>query len=235
MTHLHDDRFPNETGAYRAARDTLLAAEMELRAKVEEVAALRRTLPRGGALKEDYLLTEGPADLSAALSATTGETQTRFSELFAPGKDTLIVYSFMYPEGGNPCPACTSLIDGLDGLAPHLTDRMNFAVFAKTPVADFRAWAQARGWRNVRLLSTNGTSYNTDYVTERDGSDQIPIINVFKRTPDGIFHSWGSELFYAPAADGQHPRHADMIWPVWNLLDMTPEGRDGWFPRNSYD
>ena len=78
MTHLHDDRFPNETGAYRAARDTLLAAEMELRAKVEEVAALRRTLPRGGALKEDYLLTEGPADLSAALSATTGETQTSF-------------------------------------------------------------------------------------------------------------------------------------------------------------
>jgi len=127
------------------------------------------------------------------------------------------------------------LIDGLDGLAPHVTDRVNFAVFAKTPVADFRAWAQARGWRNVRLLSTNGTSYNTDYVTERDGSDQIPIINVFKRTPDGIFHSWGSELFYAPAADGQHPRHADMIWPVWNLLDMTPEGRDGWFPRNSYD
>jgi predicted dithiol-disulfide oxidoreductase (DUF899 family) len=228
MAHLHDDRFPNETDTYRAARDTLLAVEMELRAKVEEVAALRRTLPLGGVLKEDYLLTEGPADLSV----DSNETQTRLSDLFAPGKDTLIVYSFMYPEGGNACPACTSMIDGL---AQHITDRVNFAVFAKTPVADFRAWAQARGWRNVRLLSTNGTSYNTDYVTERDGSNQIPIINVFRRTADGIFHSWGSELFYAPTTDGQHPRHADMIWPVWNLLDMTPEGRDGWFPQNSYD
>ena len=228
MAHLHDDRFPNETDTYRAARDTLLAVEMELRAKVEEVAALRRTLPLGGVLKEDYLLTEGPADLSV----DNNETQTRLSDLFAPGKDTLIVYSFMYPEGGNACPACTSMIDGL---AQHITDRVNFAVFAKTPVADFRAWAQARGWRNVRLLSTNGTSYNTDYVTERDGSNQIPIINVFRRTADGIFHSWGSELFYAPTTDGQHPRHADMIWPVWNLLDMTPEGRDGWFPQNSYD
>jgi len=231
MAHLHDDRFPNETDSYHAARDTLLTAEIELRAKVEEVAALRRSLPLGGALKEDYVLTEGPADLSAGAA----ETQTRFSELFAPGKDTLIVYSFMYPEGGNPCPACTSLIDGLDGLAPHVTERVNFTVFAKTPVAVFRTWARERGWRNVRLLSTNATSYNTDYVTERDGKSQIPIINVFKRTPDGIFHTWGSELFYAPAAEGQHPRHADMIWPVWNLLDMTPEGRDGWFPQNTYD
>jgi len=231
MAHLHDDRFPNETEAYRTAWNSLLEAEMELRAKVEDVAALRRALPPGGALKDDYLLTEGPADLSAGDS----ETRARFSELFAPGKDTLIVYSFMYPEGGNPCPACTSLIDGLDGLVPHITDRVNFAVFAKTPVADFRAWARARGWRNVRLLSTGGTTYNADYVTERGAENQIPIINVFKRTPDGIFHSWASELFYAPAEDGQHPRHADMIWPVWNLLDMTPEGRDGWFPRNSYD
>jgi len=61
MRPLHDDRFPNETDEYRAARDALLSAEMELRAKAEEVAALRRALPAGGALKEDYLLTEGPA------------------------------------------------------------------------------------------------------------------------------------------------------------------------------
>jgi predicted dithiol-disulfide oxidoreductase (DUF899 family) len=165
---LHDDRFPNETSAYCTARDTLLTAEMELRAKVEEDAALRRTLPLGGALKTDYVLTEGPADLSAE----DAETQTRFPELFPPGKDTLIVYSFIYPEGGNPCPACTSLIDGLDGQAPHINARVNFAVFAKMPVAVFRAWGRERGWRNVRLLSTSGTSNNSDYGTER-GADVV--------------------------------------------------------------
>lgn len=231
MTQLHDDRFPNESEAYRAARNDLLKAEMELRAKVEEVAALRRTLPLGGALKEDYLLTEGPADLSAG----DAETKIRFSELFAPGKDTLVVYSFMFPEGGNACPACTSLIDGLDGMSPHINDRLNFAVFAKTPLPVFRAWARSRGWRNVRLLSSNATTYNADYVSERGEDAQIPIINVFRRTGDGIFHSWASELFYAPAEDGQHPRHADMIWPVWNLFDMTPDGREGWFPKTSYE
>jgi predicted dithiol-disulfide oxidoreductase (DUF899 family) len=118
----------------------------------------------------------------------------------------------MYPEGGNPCPACTSLIDVLDGQAPHINAWVNFAVFAKTPVAVFRAWGRERGWRNVRLLSTSGTSYNSDYVTERGADSQIPIINVLKRTADGIFHTWGSELFYSPAAEGQHPSHADMIF-----------------------
>jgi len=230
MRPLHDDRFPNETDEYRAARDALLSAEMELRAKAEEVAALRRALPAGGALKEDYLLTEGPGDLAA----DGPSVQTRFSELFAPGKNTLIVYSFMYGPGGYPCPACTSLIDGLDGLMPHIIDRLNFAVFAKAPVADLRAWARARGWRNVRLLSSGATTYNADYVTER-GENQIPIINVFTRDGDAIVHRWASELFYAPAEAGQHPRHADTIWPIWNLLNLTPEGRDGWFPQNSYD
>lgn len=67
------------------------------------------------------------------------------------------------------------------------------------------------------------------------GDDQIPIIHVFRKAADGIRHSWSSEMFYAPADAGQHPRHADTIWPLWSLFDLTPEGRDGWFPRSSCD
>ena len=51
-TH-HGKRFPGEGDAYRDARDTLLAAEKELRLKTEEVAVLRRALPAGGAPIED--------------------------------------------------------------------------------------------------------------------------------------------------------------------------------------
>jgi predicted dithiol-disulfide oxidoreductase (DUF899 family) len=68
----------------------------------------------------------------------------------------------MLPPGGKACPACTSLIDGLDGLVPHTTDRVNFAAFAKAPIGEFRTWARARGWRNVRLLSTGATTFNAD-------------------------------------------------------------------------
>lgn len=232
MGKYHSEHFPNEELGYRSARDALLAAEMELRAKAEEVAALRRELPVGGHLKDDYLLTEGPLDLTR----DGPETETRFSDLFSPGKNTLVVYSFMFAPGGNPCPACTSLIDGLDGMAPHIRDKVNFVVFAKAPIAEFRQWAQSRGWKNSRLLSTGATTYNADYLAEDADESQRPIINVFRKTGDGIFHSWGSELFFAPAPEGMHPRHADTIWPLWTIFDLTPEGRGpDWFPKYSYD
>jgi predicted dithiol-disulfide oxidoreductase (DUF899 family) len=34
---------------------------------------------------------------------------------------------------------------------------------------------------------------------------------------------------------GQDPRHVDMLWPLWNLLDLTPEGRGkDWYPKLAY-
>lgn len=78
MGKFHQKRFPGESEAYRQARDELLSAEIALRKHVEEVAALRRKLPLGGELKEDYVFDEGAADLSDQKSVK----QTRFSELF---------------------------------------------------------------------------------------------------------------------------------------------------------
>jgi predicted dithiol-disulfide oxidoreductase (DUF899 family) len=221
MGQFHDNRFPGESENYRAARDELLAAEMDLRKQVEAVAAMRRALPLGGALEQDYVFEED-----------TGET--KLSDLFAPGKNSLFIYSFMYAPGGDACPACTSLLDALNGSAPHIRDKMNFAVVAKAPISQTGTWAQGRGWSNLRLLSSNGNSYNTDYGAERDGG-QLPAINIFQKTADGIFHTYNAELFYAPAEEGQHPRHADSIWPLWSVFDLTPEGRDGWFPKYAYD
>jgi predicted dithiol-disulfide oxidoreductase (DUF899 family) len=51
------------------------------------------------------------------------------------------------------------------------------------------------------------------------------VLNVFHRHGDAIRHFWGSELLYAPAEPGQDPRHVGTIEPVWNLSDLTPEGR----------
>ena len=48
MGQFHDNHFPGESDAYRANRDALLAAEMELRKQIEAVAAMRRALPLGG-------------------------------------------------------------------------------------------------------------------------------------------------------------------------------------------
>jgi predicted dithiol-disulfide oxidoreductase (DUF899 family) len=214
--------WPNETQQYRSHRDRLVLAEAELRAKAEEVAALRRGLPPGGKPKEDYIF----------LDARTG-AQVRLSELFGPAHDALLLYSLMYAPGGKPCPMCTSLLDGLNAAAPQLGRRMALAVSAKAGPRELSDFADRRGWSNLRFVSSNGNSYNLDYRAEDSSGSQLPMMHVWIRKDGGIHHFWASELFYHNDPEWKaQPRHADMIWPLWNVLDLTPEGRGSdWYPK----
>jgi predicted dithiol-disulfide oxidoreductase (DUF899 family) len=226
MGRIHEKTFPGETAEYRDARDNLLEAELALRKQTEAVAEMRRSLPNGGAVSEDYEFVECGSNASRKLS-----------ELFADGKNSLIVYSLMYgPEAENACPACTSLLDGLNGISPHVADQTNFVVVAKSPSEKIQSWADGRGWGNLRLLSSNTNSYNTDYFTEDEKDNQWPCINVFKKSGDSIYHYWAAELLFASDEENQDARHADSIWPLWNMFDLTPDGRPGnWYPKFSYD
>jgi predicted dithiol-disulfide oxidoreductase (DUF899 family) len=230
-TPRHEVRFPGESPSYRAARNKLLDAEIEMRRAVESAATLRRTLPLGGETPENYGFHEivgGPGG---------EEVRTvRISELFARGMNSLILYSFMYgPEMTRPCPSCTSIIDGLDGEAPHVVQRVNLAIVAKSPIKRIREFAGERRWRNVRLLSSEGTTYNRDYQGENSTGDQMPALNVFVRRGEKIYHTYCTELLFAPPEPGQDFRHVDTIWPLWNLFDFTPEGRgEKWNPKLSY-
>ncbi len=232
---LHDVRFPGETDAYRAARDRLLEAELDLRRRIEAVAAQRRELPLGGTVPTDYELAEWDAGVGKVRA-------TRLSELFAPGGDTLLVYSFMFRPGEEglalevPCPICTSIIDGIDGGVRHLEQRIAFAVIAKAPVERLAAHARARGWRHVRLLSSAGTTFNRDYHAETEDEEQFAVATTFVRRDGRLHHFWSSELWHVPTEAGQHPRHVDFMWPMWAILDSTPQGRGSdWMPRLDYD
>ena len=224
---LHDKRFPNESDRYRGARDELLKAEAELRAQVERVAEQRRKLPLGGKLKEDYVFER--------IGANGSPESVKLSELFSPGKDTLAVYSYMFgPKMEAPCPLCTSIIDGFDGEAPHVRDQIDMVVVAKSPIERIEKIAESRKWDSIPLLSSNKNSYNTDYFGEDAEENQMPMLNVFVKKDDGIHHFWGSELLYAPSEG--NTRHVDLLWPLWNILDLTPEGRGtDWFPKLSYE
>ena len=129
------------------------------------------------------------------------------------------------PLAESPCPSCTSMLDSLDGAARHLNQVVNLAVIAKSDPERVAAFARERGWRNLRLLSSRGNDFNRDYQAETADGDQMPILNVFVREGDEIRHAWATELIWAPSDEGQERRHIDMIWPVWNVLDMTPDGR----------
>jgi len=220
--------FPGESPAYRRARARLLADERALRRQVEAVAARRRRLPKGGQVAQDYAFDE--------LGPRGAVRRVRLSQLFAPGKDTLAVYSFMYgPAMKRPCPMCTSIVDALDATAIHADDRINLVVVAASPIRRIAAFARGRGWRHVRLLSGALSDYGRDYFGEDAKGDQWPMLNVFRRDGRTIRHFWGSELFFAPAERGQDSRHVDMMWPLWNLFDFTPEGRGrDWHPRLDY-
>jgi predicted dithiol-disulfide oxidoreductase (DUF899 family) len=238
-------RFPGESGDYRLARNRLLEAEIELRRAIERVAAQRRALPPGGAVPDDYVFEEA-ADAGAV----------RFSELSVPGKDTLAIYSFMFPRWSGdirpgpaagetarlplaetPCPSCTSILDSLDGAAPHLAQRLSLVVVAKSDPARIRNFAHERGWRHLRLLSSRNNTYNRDYHAETPDGEQSPVLNVFTRDGDRFRHRWATELMFAPRDEGEEPRHVDSIWPIWNVLDMTPNGRGSGsdFPAMQYE
>ncbi len=229
----HSIRFPNETTEYREARDRLLEAEMALRKQTEAVAAMRRALPPGGLLKEDYVFEEGAADINDS----TTIRKTRLSELFSPGKDTLIIYSYMFgPQMASPCVSCTSILDGLNGSAPHIRQRVNFAVVAKSPISRIRETARRRGWKNLRLLSSANNTYNLDYHGESAKGDQQPSLNVLVRRDGKIYHTYNTELLFAAKEPGMDGRHVDSIWPIWNMFDFTPDGRGtNWYPKLSYE
>jgi len=215
-------RFPNETAGYREARDELLKAEIDLVARIEEVAAMRRNLPPGGLLKEDYAFEEMAAD---------GQVRTvRFSELFEGSKTSLFVYSFMYgPKMENPCVMCSSILDGLNGNARHIAERVSLVVVARSSIERIMAFAKPRGWNSLRLLSSAKNSYNADYFGETAGGDQYPMANVFVRSGEAIHHFWGTDMLYVEL--DRQPRHMDLMWPLWNVLDTTPEGRGhDWYP-----
>jgi predicted dithiol-disulfide oxidoreductase (DUF899 family) len=233
LKSIHGKRFPGESAEYRAARDRLLREEVELRRSIEAVAGLRRRLPPGGPVPQDYLFEEGSADLAENQTVR----QVRMSELFRSGWTSLVVYSFMYgPRMEVPCPMCTSILDGLNGSAPHVAQRANLAVVAKSPIHRIRAFARGRGWRNLRLLSSADNSYNRDFHGEDEKGAQWPMLNVFVKRDGVIRHFWASELLFAPSDPGQNPRHVDLIWPLWNVLDVIPEGRGkDWQPKLSYE
>ena len=238
--------FPGESAEYRAARARLLEREIELRRAMEEVAAARRALPPGGPVPQDYVF-QGAQDDGTP-------TDVRMSDLFAPGKNSLVIYSFMFPRdpgdsspgpasgqtalldlAEGPCPSCTALLDQLDGAAEHAAQHINLVVVAKTPPGRLLTFARERGWHRLRLVSSAANTYNRDYHAETAEGLQRPMLNVFHRDRRTIRHFWGSELFYAPTDDDQDPRHVGTLEPLWNLFDLTPEGRPtDWYEQLSY-
>ncbi len=221
--------FSNESADYLSRREDLRVAEVELMRQRERVAEMRRNLPPGARLK-DYVFQEGPADLG------TGDSPARhvkLSELFSGPDRPLVIYHFMYgKKQTEPCPNCTMWIDGFNGVAQHVAQNVDFAIVAAADLPTLRAYARDRGWHNLRLLSAGDSTFKYDLKSEDEEGNQDSTVSVFTRDKDG-----GVRHFYTvrpPMSEDIHERGIDALTPVWNILDLTPNGRGEWYPEVSY-
>ena len=214
-------RRPNESDEYRRARQELLVEEIGLRRHAEQVASLRRQLPPGGEVSQDYRFV-----------AENG-VEVTMSDLFE-GHETLIIYSYMFgPERESPCPMCTSLMGALDHKITDIRQRVAIAFTARSPIERLIDAKKARGWTDLPVYSDASGDYTRDYVSPEDAD--IPAYNVLTRRDGVIRHSWGDEITSDMADPGQDPRGAVEMDPLWLLLDTSPEGRGtDWYPQLTY-
>ena len=220
---------PNESAEYLAKREALRKAEIELMRQRERVAALRRELPEGTAV-QDYAFEEGPASLDAGDAPIR---TVRLSELFTAGDRSLVIYHFMYgKQQTNPCPMCTAWIDGMNGVAHHVAQNVDFAIVAAADPRTLRAYARARDWDNLRLLSCGDSTFKYDLGSEDRQGRQDSSISVFTRDRDStVRHFYSAHPKMAPDIK---ERGIDLMSPIWHVLDLTPRGRGTWYAGLDY-
>jgi len=219
----------NESAQYLAKREELRLAEIELMRQRERVAELRRHLPSGPAL-EDYKFIEGPVDVD---SADTPTRTVRLSELFTAAGRPLVIYHLMYGKRQTkPCPMCTAWIDGINGVAHHVAQNVDFAIVAAADPAALRAHARFRGWNRLRLLSAGDSTFKYDLGSEDREGNQDSTISVFTRGSHGaVHHFYTAHPWMSPEIK---ERGIDLMSPIWHVLDLTPRGRGEWYAKLEY-
>jgi predicted dithiol-disulfide oxidoreductase (DUF899 family) len=226
---LRHTRLAHEPREYLQKREELRLAEMEMLRNIERVAALRRALPPGAEVT-DYLFQEGPRDLNGADSPISS---VRLSELFSGPERPLIVYHFMYGKRNTTaCPMCTMWIDTFNGIAPHLAQNVDLAIVAAADPATLRAHARARGWHNLRLLSAADNTFKYDFRSEDAEGRQDSALSVFTRDAEGRLRHFYTTHPWLDA--DMNERGIDLLQPVYNMLDLTPQGRGSWYASLEY-
>src|SRR5437016_11823141 len=220
---------PNESPEYLAKREELRLAEIELLNTRERVAALRRGLPKGATI-QDYEFLEGPTSLADGDAPTK---TVRLSELFTAPDRALVIYHFMFGKKQTvACPMCTAWIDGYNGVAHHLAQNVDFAIVAAADPAMLRDYARGRGWNRLRLLSAGDSTFKYDLGSEDCEGNQDSTISVFTRDGDGTLRHFYSG--HPWLANDVKERGIDELTPIWNLLDLTPQGRGKFYASLDY-
>ncbi len=202
------------------ARLELLAEEKAMSKALDALAHKRRELP-WVKLDKNYDF-EG---LDGVESMT---------DLFS-GHNQLMVYHFMYgPDWKQGCPSCSFWADNFNGVDIHLAHRDTALVaVSNTSLENIKAYRKRMGWQ-FKWVSSLGSDFNRDFnvtfkpeeieagsvsynfAQRKFPATEAPGLSVFARTSDGgVAHSYSC-----------YGRGLDIFNGAYQLLDMTPKGRD---------
>jgi predicted dithiol-disulfide oxidoreductase (DUF899 family) len=222
-------RLANQSPEYLHKREELRLAEIDEMRQRERVAELRRQLPEGPTVR-DYVFQEGPADL---IVGDGPAREVRLSELFTEPGRPLVIYHLMYgKKQTSPCPMCTLWIDGFGSVVHHLTQNIDFAIAAAADLPMLRQHARNRGWGSLRMLSCGDSTFKYDLGSEDEEGNQDSTITVFTRDSQGVVRN--SYTAHPAMSEDIHERGLDLLCAVWNVLDLTPQGRGDWYPELEY-
>jgi predicted dithiol-disulfide oxidoreductase (DUF899 family) len=206
-------------GQWLEARKALLTEEKALTRKRDELARKRRELP-WVQIEKQYVF-EGP------------QGKVMLADLFGD-RSQLVVYHFMFgPEWQEGCPSCSFGMDHIGGTLVHLAQRdVAFITISRAPWAKIAKFKERMGWK-FPWVSSYESDFNWEFRvsfkkdeladanrynfgTSSHPGEEAPGISVFYKDENGdVFHTYST-----------YGRGLEPIITTYDLLDMTPKGRD---------
>jgi len=144
------------------------------------------------------------------------DKSVRLSELFADKDDLFVIHNM-----GTSCSYCTLWADGFNGVLEHWNDRASVVISSPDTVATQQQFKTDRNWK-FTMVSTADNTFASD-MGYRNEQGHHPGVSVFSKTTDGI-----KRVADTPFGPG------DDFCALWHLLDLLPEGSNGWQPKFNY-
>jgi predicted dithiol-disulfide oxidoreductase (DUF899 family) len=127
------------------------------------------------------------------------------------------------------------MLGSLNGNGADIQQRVALKILGRSPVERQLAFAQERGWRDLDFVQTVDDLYPNDLGLLPKEGGEYPALVIFRRDGDKVRLFWGEEVTGEMGDPGQDPRGSIDLGVLWNVLDLTPEGRDPkWYPKLNY-
>ena len=217
---------------WQAARDELLQREKEHTRVADELARQRRELPW--------------VEIEKEYRFDTDEGVRTLAGLF-DGRAQLLVYHFMFgPSYQAGCPVNSSMVDGFDGLLPHLHARdVTLLLVSQAPLDKLQAYKQRMGW-SVPWVSSANTDFNFDLgvsftpeqvrgflapgatlppiVAQNAAATGTDVAGYLSESPAvSVFTRYDGVVYQTYATTW---RGVEFLMGYYPILDRVPEGRD---------